>query len=74
MDWTHTPLPNSTQSSSGIDHPKVSLIFDWLLKCFLDFYSVNMEMVDNTNEGLTLMAIGDMDNDKHTDLVTVNSN
>ena len=39
-----------------------------------EFYSVNMEMVDKTNEGLTLMAIGDMDNDKHTDLVTVNSN
>lgn len=31
-------------------------------------------MVDKTNEGLALMAIGDMDNDKHTDLVTVNSN
>ena len=44
------------------------------LNVFLDFYSVNMEMVDNTNEGLTLMALGDMDNDKHTDLVTVNSN
>jgi len=39
-----------------------------------NFYSVNMEMVDKTNEGLTLMAIGDMDGDKHTDLVTVNSN
>lgn len=33
-----------------------------------------MNMVDNTNEGLILMALGDMDNDKHTDLVTVNSN
>lgn len=31
-------------------------------------------MTDKTNEGLILMAIGDMDNDKHTDLVTVNSN
>lgn len=41
---------------------------------FLDFYSVDMDMVDKTNEGLILMALGDMDNDKHTDLVTVNSN
>lgn len=39
-----------------------------------DFYSVNINMTDKTNEGLILMAIGDMDNDKHTDLVTVNSN
>ena len=74
MVWTHTPLPNSTQSSSGIDHLKVSFPIILNLNVFLDFYSVNMEMVDNTNEGLTLMALGDMDNDKHTDLVTVNSN
>jgi len=72
MDWRHTPFQNSTQNSFGTDLQKVSFWFYFTF--MLDFYSVNMEMVDITNEGLTLMAIGDMDNDKHTDLVTVNSN
>lgn len=74
MVSTHTPLPNLIRSSFGTDHLKVSFFSGSLTWCFLDFYSVNMDMVDITNEGLTLMAIGDMDNDKHTDLVTVNSN
>jgi len=74
MVWMPTPFPNSTQSSSGTDLLKVSFCFVLNHCVFLDFYSVNMEMVDKTNEGLTLMAIGDMDGDKHTDLVTVNSN
>ena len=70
-----TQFQTLTLSFFGIDHLKVSTFSIFFYFCdSLDFYSVNMEMVDKTNEGLALMAIGDMDNDKHTDLVTVNSN
>jgi hypothetical protein len=34
---------------------------------------VDVNLKDETGEGLIIMAIGDMNNDKHADIVTVNN-
>jgi hypothetical protein len=38
----------------------------------LGFYNVDVNLVDRSGEGLIIMAIGDINNDKHADIVTVN--
>jgi hypothetical protein len=37
----------------------------------IDFYDVNPGIFDEYLEGIKIMAIGDMNNDKHSDIVSV---
>lgn len=66
-----SPSKSSILSSSGQDHPKVCFFFNFLI--FIGFYNVDVNLKDKTGEGLIIMAIGDMNNDKHADIVTVNN-
>ena len=45
------------------------IIFPFLL----GFYPVCLDLNDTVNVGEKLMAVGDIDNDKHLDLITVSS-
>jgi hypothetical protein len=63
-------LKSSIQNSFGTDPKKVSI--NVLIINVLGFYNVDVNLKDVTGEGLKIMAIGDMNNDKHADIVTVN--
>ena len=65
---------NSIRHFFGIGQERVSKILNLSLIVFnsIGLYDLDLGVKDLHNEGLKMVAMGDMDNDKHIDIVTLN--